>query len=110
MFFPLQSVHQQLLHPSPHFPYDFLDEETVAVGFAHPLPLELCMCGSVYEARSICVARSIGACGMWSVCMARLVSNVVPWQTIGWHIRIDHMAHIYVTYYVHTIWGTCPML
>ena len=74
------------------------------------LPLELCMCGSVYEARSIYVARSIGACGMWSVCMARLVSNVVPWQTIGWHIRIDHMAHIYVTYYVHTIWGICPML
>ena len=68
------------------------------------------MCGSVYEARSIYVARSIGVCGMWSVCMARLVSNVVPWQTIGWHIRIDHIAHINVTYYVHAIWGRYPML
>ena len=30
----------------------------------------------------------------YMVCMVWLVSNGVPWQTIGWHIRIDHMAHI----------------
>ena len=39
------------------------------------------------------------------VCIVWLVSNVVPWQTIGWHIRIDHMAHILLA-----IWGQLTLL
>ena len=66
------------------------DSANVVVSPSRALYVWLCIWG----ARSICVAGSIGECGMWSVCMARLVSNVVPWQTIGWHITIDHMAHI----------------
>ena len=32
---------------------------------------------------------------VWCVlCVWRFVSNAVLWQTIGWHITIDHVAHI----------------